>query len=478
MKAPFQGILALCGIWILIAPANPARGADGSPPAAPRRGGTLRLATEDDPFSLDPFRLFSNHAAALSFLIFDSLVEHGLNGTLVPALAEELPSVTEDGLTYTFRLRSGVRFSNGRAMTAQDVVYSFERGCDPTVAANADAFFRNIRGSVAFGAARSREAGEGIVTRGDPMLRRRTPTSVDGLRALDARTFELRLESPDLTAPGRVAAIGIVPMEEVSRPDRDFGTRPVGTGAFLLKEWRRGARIRLERNPGGFRSHRVHLDAVEVLMNMDLPTQAMMFDRGEIDLMFFLAEPDVHRWRKDPRMRDRFVTFKGSCPYYVALNCELPPFTNRLVRQALNHAVNRDAIVRRLLNRAVAAQGPLPASMRGYDPGLKGYAYDPARARLLLAEAGFPDGFETKLWCMPGSGSGFTSRWSGSSCRMLPGSSSAMGILKWSANRGSRGRVLLPSGRPFVWRTAGCCDEWRRGQGSASGVALVHAVGP
>jgi ABC-type transport system substrate-binding protein len=390
-------LLAFILLWL----ACPLRAAEAPARATPKRGGTLRLATDDDPFSLDPLQLWSNHAAALSFLVFNSLLEQRPDGSFVPVLAEAMPDVSADGLAYTFRLHPGVRFSNGRALVADDVVYSFERGCDPTVATSANAFYRNIVGSAEFGAARAKEAAEGRSANGDPTRRRIEPTTVAGLRALDRRRFQLRLKAPDLTAFSAIAPNGIVPHEEVNRKGRGFGTHPVGTGSFVLKEWVRGVRMRFERNPNGFRPEAARLDAVVVMLNVDMTTQAMMIDRREIDFMFFLADPDVHRWRKDARMRQHLVTFKGSSPSYITLNCELPPFTNRLVRQALNHAVNKDAIVKKLLNRAVAARGPLPTNVRGYNPNLAGYAYDPVRAEALLAEAGYPNGFATTLWSMP-----------------------------------------------------------------------------
>ncbi len=365
----------------------------------PRTRETLRLAVDDDPHSLDPTQLWSNHAAALSFLIFNSLIEEHPGAGFVPALAAALPTISPDARTFRFRLRPGIRFSNGRELVAEDVVYSFERGCDPSLGWSVAPFFRNILGSPEFGAARAQDA-EQSVSPEFSKRQRRSPQSVAGLRALDRYTFQLQLLHPDLTAMMFMASIGIVPREEVLRTDRPFGTFPIGTGAFRLKHWSRGTEMEFERNPTGFSTGPVRLDAVEVMLNVDQTTQAMMIDRGEINFQFYCGDTDVRRWRADPLFRTNLVTFKGAAPNFVALNCELPPYTNRLVRRALNHAVNKEVIVRKLLNRGVPAYGPLPANAKGYNPKVRGYAYDPEKARALLREAGFPNGFTTTLWVL------------------------------------------------------------------------------
>jgi len=205
-----------------------------------------------------------------------------------------------------------------------------------------------------------------------------------------------------MTMMAFIAGIGILPRGEFSRPGLPFGSNPVGTGAFKLVEWRRGVRLRYEPNPYYYRASDRHIDRVDVLANIDITTQAMMFDRGETDLLTFFGDVDSWRWRRNPAMQDSLIIIKGASPSYIALNCELFPFTSRLVRQALNYAVNKEALAKRLMDRAVPARGPLPPIARGYNPGLEGYPYNPSKAKALLAEAGFRDGFETVLWAEPG----------------------------------------------------------------------------
>jgi peptide/nickel transport system substrate-binding protein len=166
----------------------------------------------------------------------------------------------------------------------------------------------------------------------------------------------------------------------------------------MLRQWVRGARIRLDRNPHYFRAERPRPEQVDVLVNVDRSTQTMMFERGELDFQYYIPDADFLRFKRSPRLGTSLVAVKGSTPTFVFLNCELPPFTNRLVRVALNHAVDRDAYARALLHRSVPAHGPLPLAVRGFNEGLPAYEFNPAKARALLADAGFPEGFKTTLW--------------------------------------------------------------------------------
>lgn len=355
---------------------------------APRRGGILPWAVEGEPPSLDPLQLPSNDAATLAFLVFHSLLELDSSGQFIPVLTERLPDVSPDSLTYTFRLRKGVRFSNGRELSADDVVFTFERGCDPTAISSSSAFYRNIEGSAEFGEARLREIKErrqgGEIPAAERHLK---PLHVTGLTAPDSHTFQLRLKSPDLAAIASIAGVGIVPRQEFFRPGLLFGTHPIGTGAFMLKEWRRGVRMRFERNPHCFRVAETYLDGIEVLLNIPTSTQAMLFDRNETGLLTIFADVDAWRWKRNPTMQDSLVIFPGASPSYIALNCEMPPFTNRLVRQAMNYAVNKEAIVKKLLHRAEPAQGPLPRIARGFNPHLADgarFPWDPSTRRLRM----------------------------------------------------------------------------------------------
>ncbi len=360
----------------------------------------MRLAVESDPTTLDPAIMWSENEGMLACLMFNSLLDSDADGNLVPMLAESLPAVSSDGLTYTFHLRPGVHFSNGRELVAEDVVFTLERYFDPQSGASSSGCFNSIRGSAGFGEARQKEAAAPAEAPQRAAGRWIEPKTIVGLQSLDRRTFQIQLEHPDLALVHYLASpiASVIPREEVERSDKRFGVHPAGSGPFVLKEWARGVRLRFERNPRYFLVGQPYMDAVEVLVNVDLTTQAMMMERGEIDLQILIPDPDLLRFRKDPARQRLVECNRGGGPIYVCLNCELPPFDNRLVRQALNHAVNKGAIIKRLLNRAIPARGALPMNVTGFNPNLPEYAYDPAKAKLLLAQAGYDNGFESTLW--------------------------------------------------------------------------------
>ena len=399
---PFGGFVCLCkkhfsilGFLLLLVQTLPAV-ADAS--ETPKRGGTLRLAFRAEPNPLDPSRMGSDEDGILAALVYNTLVDLDTNGNIIPILAESPPIISLDGLTYTFRLRSGVLFSNGRELAAEDFVYSLSRFLDPQSVSSF--IFRNVRGRAAYVEARKREAASLFRAMHNLEERWIQPVAVEGFRALDRRTFQIQLENADLAFIQQLTypTMAPIPREEVLRQGARFWLRPTGTGPFLIKQWMRGKRFCLERNPHYFLPNQPYLDAVEILPNVEETTRAMMFERSEIDFHCYIADPDFVRFRKDVRLNSLLQQLEGANPVFISLNCQMAPFTNILVRHAMNHAVNKAALVKKLLHRGISARGALPMNIRAFNPNLPEYAYDPALARSLLSQAGFANGFESTLW--------------------------------------------------------------------------------
>jgi len=360
---------------------------------------TLRLAVEADPRSLDPVRAFSNEEGTLSRFVFDTLLEAGVDGQFRPVLAESLPEISSDGLTYTFRLHPGVRFSNGQPLTSIEVVKSFERIFNPVHGALLTVYFKNLLGAAEFESARKREQqdpGRDARGKGERWIE---PVALAGVESMDPLTFRFRLKQPDLAF---LHVLG-TPAGGIARVDASWdGKRsPIplaGTGAYRIRRWVPGAALRFEQNPHSFRTVSKPFRGIDVLINVHRTTQAMMFERGELDFLYFLADQDFIRFRRNPSLRSLLRVVRGTTPTYVVMNCEMGPFTNRLVRVALNHAVDRQGLMKVLSHRGQPQRGPLPLVVSGFNRGLPEYSYDPVLARRLLAEAGFPNGFATQLW--------------------------------------------------------------------------------
>jgi ABC-type transport system substrate-binding protein len=349
----------------------------------PKRGGTLRLALPTDLSSLDPALAFDTVSEPFLMLVYQGLVQYGDGTDVLPNLAKDW-KISADRRTYTFHLRPGVRFSNGRELVAADFVFSLERNLDPETASLTESYFEGIAGAKEFRAGKA------------PHVR--------GIRAPQTDTLEIELEQPDpsflyiLTVPGGLA----VPREVVERFGKSFTSHPIGTGPYVLTEWRRGVKMRFERNPFFSDATRQYFDAIEVMEGGDSALYLMMFERGELDIADVTEEPgipvpDFLRIEHTPRWQGLIEGITAALTEYVVLNTEMPPFDQLKVRQAMNYAIDKDKVVRLLHSTVLPAKGILPPTMPGFNSKLNGYGYDPAKARQLLTESGHADGFTCKF---------------------------------------------------------------------------------
>ena len=357
----------------------------GPAPTVERTGGNdgvLRVAIPSDARTLDPAIAYDIVTWPLVRAMFHGLIDYDDDLNLIPWQSREW-TTSDDGRVLTFYLQSGVRFANGREVNAADYVYTLERILNPATKSPGQGFYRNISGVQDF------QDGK-------------TP-HVRGLRAPGRYTFVVELEQPDPTFLHVLAMpfAYVVPEEEVNRSE-DFAQRPVGTGPFNLVEWRRGARLRFERNPMYAHQKEIKLDAFELMVGGDGALHMMMFERGELDIANVTAigipDPDFVRVMQDPRL-SRYVDSQPlNAIGYLSMNTEMPPFDSIEVRQAMNYAIDKRHLIRLMSERGTPARGVLPPGMPGYNPDLKGYAYNPEKARQLLYKAGHPDGFSTELW--------------------------------------------------------------------------------
>lgn len=337
---------------------------------SPRYGGTYRATLAFKPRTLDPAKATDIYSVTIIQQIFDGLICFDKELNLVPAIARSWRA-TRDGKVYTFFLRKGVRFHNGREVTAEDFVYSFKRIIDPATNSDIRDIFLKISGAVEFSEGKTRD--------------------VKGLKALDRYTLQIELVEPfapflKILAMTRTK---VVPREEVERWGSDFGKHPVGTGPFRLSRWEED-RIVLEANRDYFNG-RPYLDRViyRIFPGARYDEMYREFLKGNLE------ETPIPSDRRKEALKGGFRIVRRpllSLLYY-GLNVKTPPFTNKKVRQALNLAINKERILKEALKgKDVKASRILPPGMPGYNPGREVYPYDPERARRLLEEAGYPDG--------------------------------------------------------------------------------------
>ena len=193
----------------------------------------------------------------------------------------------------------------------------------------------------------------------------------------------------------------IVPQEAVEAAAGDFGKQPVGTGAFKLADWTIGQSLTFEKNEDYWREGIPYLDSVRFEVGQEPIVALLRLQNGEVDVPGDGIPPAKFvEVMADPEQAARVVEGGQLHTGYITLNTQIPPFDNVDVRKAVNMAINKERITQIINGRAVPATQPLPPSMPGYTEGYEGYPFDPEGAKALLAEAGFPDGFETELFVM------------------------------------------------------------------------------
>jgi ABC-type transport system substrate-binding protein len=336
-------------------PPNNRTVADDLPAAdAPEQGRVLTYALAGEPDTLDPANVLTLAAEAAGRPLFDGLLAFGPGLEPRPALAERW-TVSPDGLRYTFFLRRGVRFHDGTPFDAEAARYNLERFL------------------------------------GQEMPRRRELTAgiVRAVRALDELTLAMTLERPFSSLPSQLAQFGAAMVSPRAHRElkQDFGRQPVGSGPFRFLKWARGGRLVLERFDEGWHG-KPALDRIVMRFVPDESARLAMLEAGEAQLAGNLSLDLLPRLQSNPNLQTDFAPSARSVG--IAINTQASPFDDFRVRQALNYALDKEALARVVYEgQAMPLGGPLAPSVSGAAK-LPPYPFDPTRARMLLAEAAFP----------------------------------------------------------------------------------------
>ena len=328
-----------------------------------------------DPPTLDPHITTDATSARIIVEVFGGLVTIDPNLEIIPDLAESW-DISDDGTVYTFHLRPEAKFHDGKPVTAHDVKWSLERATNPlTESPVVDQYLGDI-------------VGVKEKLNGDA-------TTISGVRFIDEHTIQITIDEAKsyFLAKMTYPTGFVLDMENVEANPRSWFREPNGTGPFRLQEYRVGEVLVLGSNEN-FHLGAPKLDEVEFILSGG--TSMLMYENDEIHVAGVgLADLD----RLDDPNNSLYAELKTApasfSVNYIGLNVNEPPLDDVKVRQALNFAINKEEIASIVLGDLVEpADGILPPNFPGYDEGVQGYEYDPARAKLLLEESKYGDDLE------------------------------------------------------------------------------------
>lgn len=347
----------------------------------------LRLVYPNEPPTMDTQLNHSDYM--VPYNIYDRLVEKITDPKtrepkVVPGLAESW-TISKDGKMYTFKLRKNAKFSDGTPVTAQDVVYTFDRNLNPATKSIQTDGFDMITG------AKERLAGKA--------------KTVSGLKAVDPNTVQITLTqfyAPFLEDVIAAPQAGIYSEKFTKAKGADFGTSPentMGSGAFILKEWVVDSHHVLVANPNYWRG-RPQIDRIRINVVSDAETARMMFETGDIDIFDCdVAQSQIPYFEKSSKWKDRIVKSQRIGLYYMIMNTEMKPFDDVRVRKAFMAAVPRKELLDNVFfGKGILPDNILPKGTEPYNPKPKHkIVYDPKLAKKLLADAGYKNGAEIEF---------------------------------------------------------------------------------
>jgi peptide/nickel transport system substrate-binding protein len=314
----------------------------------------LKIAREQDNTTFDPIKTIQNSDIWVMDNMNANLVRVTKDGVgLEPDLAEKW-SLSSDNKTYTFTLRDGLKFSDGSPLKASDVKFSLER-------------LRDTKDSVMGSMYK-------VITK---------------IEAPDDKTVVITTDKPSAPLLSTLAmfAAAIVPESVAKSEGDDFGTKPVGAGAFILKNWAHGDKVELVKNPNYWEASRVKLDGVQWLYVPDDNTRMLKLQAGEVDAAIFVPFNMVGQLQKDPNIQVHLDP--SSREDFLIINEKHKPLGDVRVRQAICQAIDREAIVKAVLfGNGKVANSFIPGGALYYNPDNPTCKYDPDGAKKLLAEAG------------------------------------------------------------------------------------------
>lgn len=360
MKSKKMRIVALGLILAMTAMSFTSCGGGGNDGGSSEGRTDLNFAVSAEPNSLDPMAIAMMSTFTITYAIYDNLFEKNADGGYDPSICEDY-DVTDDGLVYTFKIRDDVKFHDGTQMTAEDVAFSINRTIEKGWAADMVA-------------------------------------AIESVEATDDYTVVLTLSRPFGGMIGSLASpyFSIMSKAYLEENGDDIVERkPMGTGAYKFVEWVSGDHITLEANEDYFKGA-PSIKTVTFKPITDKNTGLIALQAGEADAFLNVNYSDIPAVEEDESLA--FYSTDLAAVLSLNMNIENEILSDVRVRQAVNYAINRDNIIQGALEgQGTAANSPVPPTCDGYSEDVKGYEYDPDKARELLKEAGYEDGLSLTI---------------------------------------------------------------------------------
>ncbi len=353
-------------------------GSTSSSSGTPRHGGTMTMAFQSDPDTFDPQVCYDATCWDNMEMLFNRLYDYeGATTNLIAQAASAMPKVSSNGLVYTIPVRSGMTFANGKPVTADDVVYTFSRICNPATKSPVVSFWDPVKGCQAFA--------------------KHPVGTVPGLKAVNSHTVQITLTQPDASFKYVLAMPQASIIPTGTGPQQ--AKHPLGSGPYEFVSFSPGNSIILKRNPHYWDKTLPYTNGVTENLSVSPQTQLLELEKGQIDLMGDpLPNSSYLSVVNDKALQPQVVHRVSLSTYYLTMNVKMKPFNNPLVRQAVSYAIDRKMLLKDVNGQGEPANAFIPRGVSGFTSDQLTHQQDVAKAKQLLKQAGYPNGFTTTMY--------------------------------------------------------------------------------
>lgn len=349
----------------------------------------IQVTTSQDIPHTDPAVAYDTLSWPVVHATFVTLVTYNKSGKgFVPWAATSVPKPQNGGKKYVFTIHKGMKFTDGEPVNAQAFKYEIERILTPKTKSPVSGFYTNIVGAKAY---------------------QKNPNgNLKGIKVLSPYKIEFDLVKPNQTFMQTMAIppASAVPQKAVQKEGPSFDNNPVGDGPFKVKKFSHGAKLIMVKNKdyknlsGAPETTAAKSKEIDISIGINPTTEIQRVERGSADYELETAIPSSQylQVKNNPKWKPYIKSAVSNTIWYMYGNMTKKPFTNPKVRLALQYAIDKKRIVQVLAGEAVPANQVLPPNMPGYDKSIKGYPYDPKKAKAILKQAGYPNGFHIDFW--------------------------------------------------------------------------------